>query len=246
MAAHTRIGFLDTQRCSSGEPLSALLAAPPPPVAFEEGAVLDRAGLEALMAVVYTPGLLFEREKDYRSMHLWAMPPPVSPADPFGGLASSSELGCSAQLHTGATLPQLCIRRVGVVHGVDCGLGLYATAPIPSGTFVCEYTGVVQCDPDPAARDDYAFGLPVCEPELNWKQSNHTTPEEGLFGHANTRERAGTREFRTDRQRQTEKRTAYKAADDQIGRLADRHTTTRPQTPPAHAPKPPPTDAPNG
>ena len=129
--------------------------------------MLDRAGLEALMAIVYTPGLLFAREKDYRSMHLWAMPPPVSPASPFGGLASSSELGCSAQLHAGATLPQLCIQRVGVVHGVDCGLGLYATAPIPSGTFVCEYTGVVQCDPDPAARDDYAFGLPVCEPELS-------------------------------------------------------------------------------
>lgn len=167
MAAHTRIGFLDTQVCSSGEPLSVLLSAPPPPVAFEEGAMLDRAGLEALMAIIYTPGLLFAREKDYRSMHLWAMPPPVSPASPFGGLASSSELGCSAQLHTGATLPQLCIRRVGVVHGVDCGLGLYASAPIPSGTFVCEYTGVVQCDPDPAARDDYAFGLPVCAPERN-------------------------------------------------------------------------------
>ena len=40
------------------------------------------------MGVVYTRGLLFAREHDYTSMHLWSMPPPVSPASPFGGLAS--------------------------------------------------------------------------------------------------------------------------------------------------------------
>ena len=37
---NTPVGFLDTQRCSSGEPLSALLSAPPPPLTFEGGAVL--------------------------------------------------------------------------------------------------------------------------------------------------------------------------------------------------------------
>ena len=40
MTVATRVGFLDTQRCSSGEPLSALLSAPPPPLTFEGGAVL--------------------------------------------------------------------------------------------------------------------------------------------------------------------------------------------------------------
>ena len=36
--------------------------------------------------------------------------------------------------------------------GVDCGLGLYASAPIAAGTYVGEYTGVVLCDPDPEPK----------------------------------------------------------------------------------------------
>ena len=42
--------------------------------------------------------------------------------------------------------------------------------------------------------------------------------------------------------RPTDRETHGLAADDQRGRLADRHTTTRPQTPPAPAPKPPQTE----
>ena len=45
----------------------------------------------------------------------------------------------------------------------------------------------------------------------------------------------------TDRQRNARP----KPRTDQSGRLADRHTTIRPRTPPAHAPKAPQTDAPN-
>ena len=42
MTVATRVGFLDTQSCSSGEPLSALLSTPPPPLTFEGGTVLNR------------------------------------------------------------------------------------------------------------------------------------------------------------------------------------------------------------
>jgi len=94
------------------------------------------------------------------------MPPPVSPANPWGSLPTSEELGCEELLRAGRVAAELCIRRVGVVDGVDCGLGLYARSPIGSGAHLCEYTGLVQCDPSPAQRDDYAFGLPVCDPHV--------------------------------------------------------------------------------
>ena len=62
------------------------------------------------------------------SMATWAMPPPVSPSDPFGGIPSSAELGVESALQAGCTASTLCIRRVGVVDGTDCGLGLFASA----------------------------------------------------------------------------------------------------------------------
>ena len=33
--------------------------------------------------------------------------------------------------------------------GIDVGCGLFATAPLPRGAYLCEYTGVVQCDRRP-------------------------------------------------------------------------------------------------
>ena len=53
--------------------------------------------------------------------------------------------------------------------------------------------------------------------------------------------RRQTHDTDTDRQRNARP----KPRTDQSGRLADRHTTIRPRTPPAHAPKAPQTDAPN-
>ena len=163
----TPIGFLDTQRCGGGSAssLANLLQRPPSPITHG-GVPLDRADMEALMGVVYTRHLLFEREKDWAGMHLWAMPPPVSPADPFGSIPDASSLGCAQLLRDGRTSPDLTIRSIGLVDGIDVGCGLFATAPLPRGAYLCEYTGVVQCDPDPRHRDDYAFGLPVCDPDV--------------------------------------------------------------------------------
>ena len=98
-------------------------------------------------------------------MHLWSMPPPCSPVNPFGSIPSAAELGCGEQLRVGALAPQLYIRHVGVIDGVNCGLGLFASAPIARGSFLCEYCGLVQIDPGPE-RDDYSFGLPVCDPDV--------------------------------------------------------------------------------
>ena len=55
---------------------------------------------------------------------------------------------------------------VGDAH--DIGLGLFATAPIGAGAALCEYTGVVRVDPPKAEveEDDYAFALPVCDPNV--------------------------------------------------------------------------------
>ena len=165
VALDAAIGFLDSQRLrGSGAPLAALLAAPMPSIPSEHG-MLDRSQLEALMGVRYTTHLLFEREADFERMHLWSMPPPCSPARPFGSIPHAAKLGCAEQLRVGAVGPQLIIRTVGVVGGVECGLGLFASAPISSGTFLCEYTGLVVCDPPPE-RDDYAFALPVCDPDV--------------------------------------------------------------------------------
>tara|TARA_B110001452_G_scaffold265468_1_gene270171 strand:- start:31 stop:786 length:756 start_codon:yes stop_codon:yes gene_type:complete len=156
----TPIGFLDSQRLrETHAPLSELLATSAPSVMSEDG-MLDKVALEALLGVQWTSHLLFERERDFAAQHLWAMPPPVSPSDPFGSIPSSADVGCGRELQAGCHAPQLCVRRVGIVDGVDCGLGLFASAPISSDTFLGEYTGVVQCDPDASARDDYAFGLP--------------------------------------------------------------------------------------
>ena len=161
----TPIGFLDSQRVrGSGAPLTAMLAKPVPSIASEHG-ILIRSQLEALMGVTYTAHLIFEREVDFARIHLWSMPPPCSPAIPFGSIPSAARLGCAEHIRVGAVASQLIIRRLGVVSGVDCGLGLFALVPIPSGTFLCEYTGLVVCNPPPE-RDDYAFALPVCDPDV--------------------------------------------------------------------------------
>jgi hypothetical protein len=164
----TPIGFLDTERCHGIDAslIHVLSEAAIPNVVDEHGNPLDRAALEALMGATYTSRLIFERECDLKGMDTWAMPPPVSPAIPFGRLPSSSKLGIAAQLHAGSSAPGLCVRRVGVVAGVDCGLGLFASLPRASGSYVAEYTGVVRVDPDARERDDYAFGLPVCDPDV--------------------------------------------------------------------------------
>ena len=162
----TAIGFMDSQQLrGSHAPLSTLLAAPVPSVASEHGR-LDRTQLERLMGITYTSHLIFERERDFDSMHLWSMPPPCSPANPFGSIPSAAALGCAEQLRAGELAPQLFIRYVGIVDGVDCGLGLFASAPIASGSFLCEYTGLVQIASPTPERDDYSFGLPVCDPDV--------------------------------------------------------------------------------
>ena len=62
-----------------------------------------------------------------------------------------------------------------------------------------------------------------------------------LAGRVGVIKGAFRRQTHTDRQRNARP----KPRTDQSGRLADRHTTIRPRTPPAHAPKAPQTDAPN-
>eukprot|EP00927_Polykrikos_kofoidii_P041208 TRINITY_DN35124_c0_g2_i1.p1 TRINITY_DN35124_c0_g2~~TRINITY_DN35124_c0_g2_i1.p1 ORF type:complete len:163 (+),score=34.91 TRINITY_DN35124_c0_g2_i1:187-675(+) len=89
------------------------------------------------------------------------MPPPVSPTRPFGAVPDSVDVGCAAMLLAGSSHSALCVRDVGVVDGVDVGLGLFATDVIMTGTWLCEYTGVVEMDRGPG--DCFAHSLPCME-----------------------------------------------------------------------------------
>mmetsp|Transcript_11093 Transcript_11093/g.29405 ORF Transcript_11093/g.29405 Transcript_11093/m.29405 type:complete len:270 (+) Transcript_11093:164-973(+) len=190
----TPIGCLDTARCfffpqeaasggrcvlaSSELEASPVLADdgfPPTGVLFfasppcdEDGQPIDmdRGALEQLLGCRYANFLLFETEADLRGRGEWAYAPPVSPDRPFGALRSSKEMGCDDMLRTGSVAIEfLCVRRVGVVDGVDVGLGLFARRPVLAGTFLGEYTGVVRRRKE---RDDssYGYAMPVVDPDL--------------------------------------------------------------------------------
>ena len=114
----------------------------------------------------YAPRLVFEKEADMRSVSTWAMPPPVAPSRPFGKIRAAADAGCATELASGIwpALDRMYVRDLGPV----VGLGCFAAAPISAGAALCEYTGIVRCDCPPAALalDDYAFALPVCDPDV--------------------------------------------------------------------------------
>ena len=118
---------------------------------------------EELTGCTFTSCLVFERERDLKSVDMWSMPPPVSLSMPFGSIPASEEAGCAAQLTTGIWPLQeaLEVRHV----DPDVGLGVFAVASIVGGSALLEYTGVVRVDVprDELADDDYAFALPVCD-----------------------------------------------------------------------------------
>lgn len=176
----TPLGFLDTHTCEqigSTEPCvdlwSSLVCLGPFPeegVCFQDADFqvhyLDRDGLIKLMSCQWAGHLLLE---DHRLLHerdLWAFPPPVSPSDPFGRIPSSEDAGCAELLRSGDFLfHHLYVASVGVVDGIDVGLGLFAMAEIPQGTVLGEYTGVLSRR---VSEDDgvYGYGLPVVDPDL--------------------------------------------------------------------------------
>lgn len=128
---------------------------------------LDRESLEEMLGCCYAHHLLFEREVDIRHRGDWAYPPPVSPSRPFGRMLSSEAAGCEALLRAGAMLyGSLCIKQVGLVGGVDVGLGLFASQPMAEGTFIGEYTGVLRRQRVRGDDSTYSFALPVVDPDL--------------------------------------------------------------------------------
>eukprot|EP00927_Polykrikos_kofoidii_P048883 TRINITY_DN43059_c0_g1_i1.p1 TRINITY_DN43059_c0_g1~~TRINITY_DN43059_c0_g1_i1.p1 ORF type:complete len:264 (+),score=40.04 TRINITY_DN43059_c0_g1_i1:54-794(+) len=174
----TPVGCLDSGRCVLGYaggsaprgcPLvgSRVLTAPQDifSLADADGSVqaLDQRALEALMGCNYARHLLFETEDDLKGVDLWAFPPPVSPATPFGCLPSSQELGCAALIQDGRFLSdELRIRPLG---GAGLGFGLFATKPILQGAFIGEYTGVVRRR-GPGDTDHSGYILPILDPDL--------------------------------------------------------------------------------
>lgn len=121
---------------------------------------------EQLTGCRFTPYLVFERERDLRSVGTWAMPPPCSPRMPFGSIPSAEAAGCASQLSRILSWP--AATHLVVQEAPDVGLGLFAAASIASDTAVCEYTGLVRVDPPQAEleADDYAYALPVCDPNV--------------------------------------------------------------------------------
>lgn len=129
--------------------------------------MLGRSDLEALLGCCYAHHLLFETKAELRGRGEWAYAPPVSPSMPFGKLQSSDAVGCDSCLRNGTLLYEsLCVRRVGIVDGVDVGLGLFALNTIEGGTFLGEYTGVVRRRQAEGDNSIYGYALPVIEPDL--------------------------------------------------------------------------------
>ena len=172
----TPLGFLDTQTCEQSLEVSDLWVSPvslgPFPeegVCFQDGdqvRYLDRWALMELMSCHWASHLLVEDHRLLQERDLWAFPPPVSPTDPFGRIPSSEEAGCAELLRSGDFLfDRLYVSKVGVVDGVDVGLGLFAMAAIPAGSFLGEYTGVLSLRRS-EEDGEYGYGLPVVDPDL--------------------------------------------------------------------------------
>ncbi|CAE7304081.1 EHMT2 [Symbiodinium natans] len=179
MADKTPIGFLDSWTCRFGADSLDFVELGTSPVLAnfpEEGVVfcekdgsricLDRSGIEDLMSCTWASHLLLEDQRLLAEREFWAFPPPVSPSTPFGNVPSSADVGCTELLRHGTFLfESLCVQRIGLVEGVDVGLGLFARRPIPRGTYLGEYVGVLTrrvCEDDGL----YGFALPVVDPDL--------------------------------------------------------------------------------
>lgn len=174
----TPIGFLDTRTCmQDGQETVPLEVSPVLNVPLPECGVLfydfdgsarylDRDGLSNLMSCTFLGHLLLEQECLLADRHLWSFPPPVSASTPFGPIPSSERLGCEELLRTGSFMyEEICVKRIGVVDGVDVGLGLFTTAGIPEGSFIGEYTG---CMMHRRSEEDgeYGFSLPIIDPDF--------------------------------------------------------------------------------
>lgn len=174
----TPLGILDTACCLLGESGRVALESsqvlepdlPEAGVAFYDadgaGTLLDREGLSSLMCCTFARHLLFAEERMLSDREFWAFPPPTSPSMPFGPVPSSASLGCDELLRHGTFLyDSIFVKRIGLVDGIDVGLGLFVAAPIPKGTFLGEYTGCLihrQTEED----GTYGYALPIVDPDL--------------------------------------------------------------------------------
>eukprot|EP00929_Paragymnodinium_shiwhaense_P066787 TRINITY_DN3354_c0_g1_i1.p1 TRINITY_DN3354_c0_g1~~TRINITY_DN3354_c0_g1_i1.p1 ORF type:complete len:246 (+),score=40.57 TRINITY_DN3354_c0_g1_i1:179-916(+) len=128
---------------------------------------LSHGELEKLMGCTYIHHLIFEEEKILQERDLWSFPPPVSPSTPFGNVQSSKKLGCEGLLRNAEMRTDLVlVRHVGIVDGIDIGLGLFASLPIPADTFLGEYTGVVRKRLPFGDDISYSYALPMIDPDL--------------------------------------------------------------------------------
>eukprot|EP00933_Yihiella_yeosuensis_P054478 TRINITY_DN52944_c0_g1_i1.p1 TRINITY_DN52944_c0_g1~~TRINITY_DN52944_c0_g1_i1.p1 ORF type:complete len:251 (+),score=41.03 TRINITY_DN52944_c0_g1_i1:105-857(+) len=177
----TPIACLDTGRCFFGvdgescDLWSSPVLSPSLPkegIAFQDSdgqglQMLEKQALENLMSCTMARYVLFEEERDLYGRDLWAFPPPMSPSTPFGPVPSSDTLGCADLLRHGDFMYEhVYIKRIGVVGGIDVGLGLFAKCLIPAGSFVGEYTGCVRRRKAEGDDGEYGFALPVVDPDF--------------------------------------------------------------------------------
>ena len=102
--------------------------------------------LAASIGFTYTAHVMFESDCDIRGMHLWQP-----------GACWHGSISLDPSLHKAVTLcqphPRLCVRFI----NDSMGYGLFADAPLPAGSLVCEYTGVMRTRPSSSA---YAVSPP--------------------------------------------------------------------------------------
>jgi hypothetical protein len=101
----------------------------------------------------YSPFLVFLHEKELRNMFLNR--PDEDENDSFVQTDGGPPLEqLRSMMKTGFIHPNISVRHVGLVDGIDVGCGLFADEDLPADTFVGEYVGIVHATSGATQFDD--------------------------------------------------------------------------------------------
>lgn len=119
--------------------------------------VISHNKLSELLSFIYIDKLLFVHEKQIREM-LFSMSEPEHD--------SIDHLKDSFFVHSYVN-PDISVRHIGIVNGIEVGYGVYAESELPVNDWIGEYVGVVQSisnsERQDSTSDAYAFLYPSCD-----------------------------------------------------------------------------------
>jgi hypothetical protein len=118
--------------------------------------VVALTDLASMIGFIYTAHVLFERDSDIRSLHMWELSPRSRDVEP-----SLRDAVTRCQPH-----PHLCVRYINDF----MGYGLFADEMLHAGRLICEYTGLVKTHP---STSSYSVR---CQSVTKVHCSPHATP----------------------------------------------------------------------